>query len=463
MPTDPRTHVVPHVVIVGGGFGGLACAQGLRGAPVRVTLLDRRNHHLFQPLLYQVATAGLAPSQIAAPIRAVLASQSNCEVMLAEVVAIDTARRTLRWRPGEGGGRSNLRAAPSEDASPGATPDADDTHQLSFDYLVLASGATHSYFGNDAWAPHAPGLKSIEDALEIRRRFLLAFEAAEREEDPQRQRALLTFVIVGAGPTGVELAGAMKEIALTTIRRDFRRIDTRSARVVLIEAQDRVLPGGFPVELCARAQRDLGAMGVDVRTRTRVTAIDAEGVALQPMGTSEEVAGGSERIASRNVLWAAGVKASPLGAMLGVATDRAGRVVVEPDLSIPGHRNVYVVGDLASVTLPSGAHVPGMCPGAQQMGRHVARAIRAALSQSHAPAPRAPFRYRDKGLLATIGRARAVAFLFNRKFAGAPAWLLWAGVHVAFLISFRSKLLVLLDWTWSYVTFGRGSRLITGR
>ncbi|MFO0830510.1 MAG: NAD(P)/FAD-dependent oxidoreductase [Phycisphaerales bacterium] len=418
------------VVIVGGGFAGLACAKALRHAPVDVTLVDRRNHHVFQPLLYQVATAALSPAQIAAPIRAVLRGQRNTRVVLGDVTAVDAAGGAIALSHGGG---------------------------LAFDYLVLAAGAAHSYFGHDDWSRHAPGLKSIEDALEIRRRFLLAFEEAERTPDPELRAALLTFVIVGAGPTGVELAGAFKEIALTTIRRDFRSIDTRDTRVVLVEAMDRVLPSGFPGPLSDRALRDLRAMGVDVRLLTRVTHVDGAGVTL-------EAGGASSRIAARNVLWAAGVRASGLGASLGVPLDRAGRVVVRPDLSVPGYSCVFVAGDLAHASDQLGVQVPGMAPGAMQMGAFVGRIIMAEVTAGgggSAPA-RPAFRYVDKGTLATIGRARAVAHVMGGNFGGFPAWLFWVLLHIAYLISFRAKLLVFVDWVWSYVTFGRGARLITG-
>lgn len=434
-PREAESAGLPHVLIVGGGFAGLACAQGLRSARVRVTLLDRQNHHLFQPLLYQVATAGLSPSQIAAPIRGVLASQRSCTVLLGELERVDLARREATYRVEQGPARV-----------------------LSFDWLVLACGATHSYFGHDAWARHAPGLKTLEDALEIRRRFLLAFELAEQEPDPKLRAALLTFVIVGAGPTGVEMAGAMMEIALKTMPRDFRAIDTRTARVVLVEAQDRVLAGGFEASLSARALGDLRAMGVDVRLRTRVVAIDDTGVTLR------DSAGGQERITTCNVVWAAGVAASPVGRELGAALDNAGRVCVEPDLSIPGHPRVFVIGDQARVVdEKTNGVVPGMAPGAMQMGRFVATVIarETAASTNDASRPRPRFTYVDKGVMATIGRSRAVARVLGRGFGGFVAWVLWAGLHIVMLINFRARVLVLMDWIWSYVTFGRGSRLIT--
>ncbi len=416
---------VPHIVIVGGGFGGLTAAKALAGAGVRLTLVDRRNHHLFQPLLYQVATATLSPAQIAAPIRRILFRHPNVSVLLGEARRVDVERRVVEL----------------------------DSGRLEYDSLIVAAGATHSYFGHDSWAGDAPGLKSIEDALEIRRRFLLAFERAEREPDPARRARELTFVVVGAGPTGVELAGAMAETARRAIPRDFRAIDTTSARIVLVEAMGHVLPGGFPAELSARAQRDLEALGVEVRLSCRVTDIASRGVVLKTPG-------GEERVDAANMVWAAGVRASPLGATLGVGLDASGRVRVLPDLSIPGHPEVFVIGDLAHVERsPGGGTVPGMAPGAIQMARHAAAIIRADLAgRAHRPA----FRYRDKGLLATIGRNRAVAAIGGLRLAGFAAWLLWALVHITYLIGFRAKLLVMLDWAWAYGVYERGARLITG-
>ncbi len=435
----------PRVVIVGGGFAGIQCAEALASAAVDLTLIDRKNHHLFQPLLYQVATAALSPSQIAAPIREVLRGQRNCRVLMADVTGVDPEQREVR---------------------------TDGAGVLAYDYLVLATGVSHSYFGNESWQAQAPGLKTLEDALDIRRRFLLCFELAERATDPAERAALLTFVVVGGGPTGVEMAGAMVEIALQTIRDEFRSIDTGQARVILVEAQPRVL-AGFDPALSESAKRTLRAMGVDVRTNTRVTAIDGTGVMLThaPEGDPGALAGGgapvpsSEFIASRHVIWAAGVAASALGAMTGGATDRAGRVVVEPDLSVAGRKEVFVLGDMASVMDRNGLPVPGMAPGAMQMGRHagatIARDARA-LDRGEALPARRAFRYVDKGQLATIGRARAVAHVFGRNVTGLPAWLLWAGVHVVYLIDFRSKVLVLMEWFFSYIFFRRGARLITG-
>ncbi|XVJ59087.1 MAG: NAD(P)/FAD-dependent oxidoreductase [Tepidisphaera sp.] len=419
------------VVIVGGGFGGLNAAKGLGRARVDVVLVDRRNHHLFQPMLYQVATAGLSPAHIAAPIRSVLASQKNTEVVLADVERVDAGKRVVVTDAGE----------------------------IPYDVLVLATGATHSYFGKDAWAKAAPGLKTVEDALEIRRRFLLAFEAAEQEKDAAKRRALMTFVVIGAGPTGVETAGAIAEIARTVLRRDFRHIDTSQARVVLIEGQDRVLPAGFPAELSERAKRDLEAMGVEVRLRSMVT--DVRG-GESPGVTVGEAAGG-ERIDAHNIIWAAGVRGSPVGATIGAETDKAGRVIVGPDLSVPGHPEIFVIGDLAKVVGKDGQPVPGVCPAAVQMGDFVAGVIAREAAGQRGPRPE--FRYRDKGSLATIGRSRAVAWLpvlgSRWKFAGFIAWALWAGVHVFFLIGFRSRVMVMIEWIWAYVFFSRGARLIT--
>jgi NADH dehydrogenase len=410
----------PHVVILGGGFGGLSAARRLARAPVRVTLLDRRNHHVFQPLLYQVATAGLAAPDIAAPIRRILWKQRNATVLLAEAVGFDLAARRVRL--------------------------ADDPEGIGYDFLLIATGATHSYFGHDDWAAHAPGLKSLEDALEIRRRFLLAFEAAERERDPERRRAWLTFVVVGAGPTGVELAGTVAEIARHTLACDFRSIDPRTARVVLVEGAPRVLTP-YPPPLSEKAARQLAALGVEVRTGVAVTQVDADGVSL-----------GGERLAARTVLWAAGVAASPLGRGLGVPVDRAGRVRVEPDLSIPSHPEVFVVGDLAALE-QDGKPVPGVAPAAMQMGRHAATNIRRALEGR----PRLPFRYRDKGSLATIGRRAAVAVFGTVQLSGFVAWAAWLAIHIFFLIGFRNRFVVMLEWGWAYLTYERHARLILGR
>ena len=409
------TETRPRVVIVGGGFAGLQAAHVLRRAPVDVTLLDRRNHHVFQPLLYQVATAGLSAPEIAAPLRRVLRRQANAVVLMAEVVSVDVARRMVVLADGE-------------------TP---------YDYLILATGATHSYFGHDEWARYAPGLKSIEDALEIRRRLFVAFERAERETDAAVRRVWLTFVVVGAGPTGVELAGTVAEIARHTLSNEFRRIDPSRARVVLLEGTDRVLPP-YPPDLSEKARRQLEDLGVEVRSGALVTDVDGHGVCIGP-----------ERIESRTVLWAAGVAASPVGRSLGAPVDRAGRVKVESDLSLPGHREVFVAGDLAAFE-QNGRPVPGVAPAAMQMGRHAARNV----LRSVAGQPLAPFRYVDKGSLATIGRRAAVADFGRFKLWGLPAWLAWLGIHIFFLIGFRNRLVVLMDWAWAYFSYQRTARLI---
>ena len=406
------------VVILGCGFGGLAAAKALRDTPTRVLVIDRSNHHLFQPLLYQVATAALNPSDIAEPIRRILRHQRNAEVILADATAIDLAAKRVVLADGA----------------------------AAFDFLILATGATHSYFGHDEWRPYAPGLKSLEDATEIRRRVLSAFEVAERTTDPESRRSWMTFVIVGAGPTGVELAGTLAEVARHTLARDFRHIDPKLARVILLEGTPHVLPA-YVESLSAKAREQLVRLGVEVRTGTTVTGIDGEGVAIGP-----------ERIAARTVLWAAGVAASPLAQSLGVPLDKAGRVSVEPDLTVPGRGDVYVIGDLAHFE-QDGKAVPGVAPAAMQMGQHAARNILRTIRGE----PRAPFRYADKGSLATIGRAAGVADLGRLKFSGLPAWLLWLLIHVVFLIGFRNRVLVLMQWAWSYITYDRGARLITAR
>jgi NADH dehydrogenase len=403
------------VVVVGAGFGGLFCALGLARAPVEVTVVDRRNHHLFQPLLYQVATAALDGSAIAAPTRSILRSQRNARVILAEATGVDLAGRKLLLE---------------DDALP-------------YDVLVVATGATHSYFGHDEWAAIAPGLKTLEDALEIRQRVLLAYEAAEREPDPARRRALLTFVVVGGGATGVELAGALVDIGRNALRRDFRAADPASVRVLLVEAADRLL-GTFPPELSASARRQLEALGVEVRTGAKVTAIDERGVSL-----------GEERIETPNVLWAAGVAASPLGRALDAPLDRAGRVLVRDDLTIPGRDDVFVIGDLAAI-VQDGKPVPGVAPAAIQMGRHVAAQVRRRL----AGLPALPFRYVEKGNLATIGRAAAVADFGRLRLSGFLAWAFWLALHIFFLIGFRNRALVIFQWAWAYLTHERGARVI---
>jgi NADH dehydrogenase len=411
---------MPRVVIIGGGFGGLSAARALRGAPVDVTILDRRNHHVFQPLLYQVAMAVLSPGDIASPIRWILRHQRNVEVLLGEVGRIDTDRRIAHLTDGA---------------------------EIPYDYLIVAAGATHAYFGHDEWLPYAPGLKTLEDALEMRRRVLLAFEKAERESDPVRQRALLTFVIVGGGPTGVELAGALAEIARQSLAKDFRHFDPTSSRILLIEGGPTVLPP-FPGRLRDAARRDLGRLGVDVRTNTLVTAIGPGFVQA-----------GDERISAETVLWAAGVAASPLGASLGVPVDRVGRVLVQPDLTIPGHPEVFVIGDLASLAGPAGRPLPGVAQVAMQMGAHASRnIIRATQGQ-----PLRPFTYLNLGDMATIGRASAVADLPMIKLTGAIGWLAWLFVHILNLIGFRNRLVVMVQWAWSYFSYQRAIRLITGK
>ncbi len=410
----------PHVVIVGGGFGGLYAARALAGQPVRVTVVDRRNHHLFQPLLYQVATAVLSPADIASPIRTILRRQENVTVLLAEVTAVDLAAREV------------ILAAGGE-------------QRLGYDYLILAVGTRHAYFGHDEWERFAPGLKSLEDALDIRRRVLLAFEEAERTTDPTRRDAMLTFVVVGAGPTGVELAGAIAEIARFAMARDFDHIDPTHANVVLLEAGPRILPT-FPERLAPKADEALRRLGVRVRTGAAVTAIEPGLVRL-----------GEEAIAAGTVLWAAGVTASPLGRTLGVPLDRAGRVLVERDLSVPGHPEAFVVGDLAAMTDAKGRPLPGIAPVAIQQGQWAAGNIARALEGQ----PSRPFRYRDRGNMATIGRNSAVADIKGLKLWGFPAWLAWAVVHVFNLIGYRNRIVVSVQWLWSYLTLQRGARLIT--
>lgn len=408
----------PHVVILGAGFGGLWAAQALRRAPVRVTVLDRTNHHVFQPLLYQVATAGLAAPAIAAPIRHVLAGQKNTTVLLGDAKRIEPARRSVLLEDGA---------------------------EIPYDHLIVATGVTHSYFGNDAWAPFAPGLKTLEDAFEIRKRILLAYEHAEREADPLRRAAWLTFVVIGGGATGVELAGTLAEIARHTLRGEFRHFDPRNARIVLVEGTDRVLPP-YPHDLSEKARLQLERLGVTVWLGRRVTGVDADGVTL-----------GADRLAARTVLWAAGVAASPLGASLGVPLDRAERVIVEQDLSIPGHPELYVIGDLATLQV-DGKPVPGIAPAAKQMGAHTAKNILRRIRGEQTIA----FRYRDYGQLATIGRSAAVAYFGRFKLSGYPAWLMWLVAHIYFLINFRNRLVVMIDWAWAYWTMQRGARIVTG-
>ncbi len=411
---------VPRLVIVGGGFAGLWATRALARAPLRITLVDRRNHHLFQPLLYQVATAGLSAPDIAAPLRHILGRQGNVEVRLGEVVTIDRRQRQVQLADGA---------------------------RLDYDLLLVASGATHAYFGNDQWAAHAPGLKTLDDALALRRKLLLAFERAEAEPDPVRRAAWLSFAVVGGGPTGVELAGTLAEIARHTLRNEFRHIDPASATVRLVEAGPRVL-STFPEELSAKARRQLEKLGVEVVTGTAVTDIGEEGFQL-----------GERFIPARTVVWAAGVAASPLARSLDVPLDRAGRVPVLPDLTVEGHPEIFVAGDLATLRQENGQPVPGVAPAAKQMGRYVANVILARFQARPAPPP---FRYRDFGNLATIGRMAAVVHLGRLKLSGTLAWWFWLAAHVFFLIGFRNRLVVLLNWAWAYWSYQRAARIIFG-
>jgi NADH:quinone reductase (non-electrogenic) len=409
---------VPHVVVVGGGFAGLYATKGLADAPVRITVVDRENHHLFQPMLYQVATAALSPSDIASPIRSILRKQANVEVILAEVTEVRTTEKNVQLADGG---------------------------SIDYDYLIIATGVRHSYFGHDDWETYAPGLKSMEDAEEIRRRVLLSFERAEREKDPVRRHAHLTFVVVGGGPTGVEVAGALAEVRRYALRRDFRHIDPGEATVMLLEGGTRLL-SSYPEELSERAKRELRRLGVEVRLETLVTDISPSYV----------VAGGWT-IPTRTVVWAAGNAASPLTRSLGVPLDRVGRVLVEPDCTIPGHPEVFVLGDVAAFPDKTYGFLPGICPVAIQMGQYTARAVRGDLSGR----PRRPFSYWDKGQLAVIGRGHAVCDIWHFHFGGMLAWLIWIFVHIAFLIGFRNRIIVLTEWAISYLTYERGARLIT--
>jgi len=411
---------LPRVVIIGGGFGGLSCAQALAQVSVRVTLLDRQNHHLFQPLLYQVATAALSPADIAEPLRHILRRQANCEVLLAEVKSIDPGAKIVRTDSGE----------------------------FSYDYLVVATGARHHYFGHDEWEAHAPGLKSLDDALDIRRRMLLAFELAEKTTDDAERRAAMTFVVVGAGPTGVEMAGAIAEIARQTLVRDFRHIDSSQARVLLVEHSKHVLDA-FTPDLSAHAECSLRHLGVELLLQSAVTAVDASGVSLAS----------GDRIEAKTVVWAAGNKASPLGASLGVPLDRGGRVMVNADCSIPGHPEVFVIGDLACFAPEGQRPLPGLGAVAMQQGPHVAENIRRLMGGGWT----LPFEYNDKGTMATIGRYAAVADIGFMRFHGFIAWLAWLFIHVLLLVGYRSRIAVLLSWFYTYVVFGRKARLITGR
>ena len=428
-PTDPQTSesvrkqpvaVQPRVVIVGAGFGGLQAARALRKAPVQVTIIDRSNHHLFQPLLYQVATAGLSPADISAPIRSILRKQANARVMLAEVTGVDVQEQRVLLH--------NNKSVP-------------------YDYLILATGARHSYFGHDAWEPYAPGMKSITDATAVRRKLLLAFEAAEIESDPEKRKALLTFVLVGAGPTGVEMAGAIAELAHKALASDFRNIDPRSARIVLVEAGPRILPA-FPESLAKRAQKALNHLGVEVRTGVAVEAIDEDGVMIA-----------GKPLAAKTVIWTAGVAASQAGQWLGAEIDRAGRVKVLENLTVPEHPNMFVIGDTASVT-QKGKPLPGVAPVAMQQGRYVASVIARQIA-SDGKAKIAPFHYFNKGNLATVGRSFGIIEIGRIRVAGFIAWVLWLTIHIFYLIGFRNRLVVMFQWAWAYLTYQRGARLIT--
>lgn len=411
------SNAFPRIVIIGAGFGGLSAAKRLAKAPFEVTVVDRHNYHLFQPLLYQVATAGLSPGDIASPIRGILHRQRNAKVVLAKVSGIDARRRDVL---AEG-------------------------RRISYDYLVVATGAEHAYFGHD-WAPYAPGLKTIDDATYLRRRILLAFERAETESDPDERRRLLNFVVVGGGPTGVETAGAIAELAKRALAADFRSIDPRSARIILVEAGPRLL-APFDPALSQAARRSLERLDVEVRLGAAVTDCDCSGISI-----------GKERLQTRTIVWAAGVKASPAAEWLGAESDRAGRVKVATDLSVPGHPNIFVVGDAAAATGPDGKPLPGVAPVAKQQGRYVADLLMARAAGKILP----PFRYRDPGSMATIGRKHAVAQVGAFRASGFVAWLLWSLTHIYFLIGFRNRLAVATNWCWSYVTFERGTRLITG-
>ncbi len=415
--------IPPKVVIVGGGFAGINAAKALGDAPVSVLLADRQNYHLFQPLLYQVATAVLSPADIASPIRHILKEQVNAEVRLGELTGIDLEKREVHFPSGS----------------------------ARYDYLLLAIGATHSYFGKDGWQAIAPGLKTIDDALEIRRRILMALEEAECEEDEESRRGKLTFVVVGGGPTGVELAGALKEIAAHSIPSDFRHIDTTTARIILVEAADRLLQA-MPEEMGRRAELDLAEMGVEVLLNSRVTEMEDGAIYI-----------GDQRLSTENVIWAAGVQGAPVVRSLGCELDGQGRVMVNGDLSLPGHPEVFVAGDLAHVVDPeSGDPVPGVAPAAKQMGLFVADLIGKEVAGAISPQERPPFKYRDKGSMATIGRFKAVAALGKHRFSGSFAWLLWSMIHIYFLVGFRRRFFVMMSWVWHYASFHKGARLITG-
>jgi NADH dehydrogenase len=414
---------LPHVVVLGAGFGGLTFAKALDTLRARVTVIDRQNHHVFQPLLYQVATAGLSAPDIAQPIRHILRDKPNLTVLLAEVKRVDLALRRIEHERGT----------------------------LEFDYLVIALGGETSYFGREEWSTFAPGLKSLDDAMRLRRNMLLAYERAELEEDPERRRELMTTVVIGGGPTGVELAGTFAELARTVLAGDFDRIDPREARVILVEGGPRIL-GNFPEDLSASARRQLESLGVEVRLNTRVAALRAHEAEI-----------GGEVVRAGNIVWAAGVRASGLTRSLGVETDRSGRIKVQPDFSLPGHPRVFAIGDIAALTDANGLPVPGVCQGAMQAGAHVARIIADELVQGPTPpASRPAFRYRDKGNMATIGRSRAVAQIGPLHFGGWLAWVSWLALHLVFLMGFRNRASVFLHWVYSYFTYRRGARIITG-
>lgn len=414
--TQPRS---PKVVVIGAGFGGLIASKSLGSNGLRVTLIDKTNHHVFQPLLYQVATAGLSPAEIAVPIRSIVRGHPQTEVILDEVTGIDREQQTVRLKSG------NL---------------------VGYDFLVIATGATHSYFGQDGWQHFAPGLKTLEDASIIRRDILLAFEKAEVEPDPERRRSLLNFVIVGGGPTGVELAGALAELSRRVLARDFRHIDPKSARIILVEAGERLL-NTFPRKLSAQAQRDLERLGVDVRCSSRVESVTGQGVQI-----------GSDFVPAETVIWAAGVQSSPVGKWLGVETGPGGRVPVRPDLTLENHPEIFVIGDCALAMSEKGTALPGVAPVAMQQGRYVAQVMLRRIRGGRDPGP---FRYRNKGNLATIGRSSAIADFGFLQLGGFAAWGLWLLIHILYLIGFRNRVLVLIQWAWAYLTFQRGSRLIT--
>jgi NADH dehydrogenase len=407
----------PHVVVIGGGFAGINAAKALSRAALRITVVDRKNHHTFQPLLYQVALAVLSPAEIASPIRSVMKSAGNVQVLLGEVTGFDLQKRLVRIG----------------------------SIELAYDYLIIAAGATHAYFGHPEWEKIAPGLKTIEDAIEIRRHVLLAFETAERDAITQGLHRTLNFVVIGAGPTGVELAGAISDISRRYMERDFRGIDPKQARIILLEGGPRVLPA-FPEDLSASAEKQLIDLGVEVRTRAMVTNVEPGCVTV-----------GTEKIPATVILWGAGVSASPLGRMLGAPTDRAGRVLVSADLSLPGHPEVFVTGDLAASKMKDGSFVPGLAPAAIQMGKFAARQIRRSLANR----PREEFHYKDKGTLATIGRSKAVGAIGKLHISGYLAWLAWLFVHLLFLIGFRNRFMVMAEWAWDYITYNHSARLIT--